>query len=308
MNGTLIRRAVAVSLFLAVIVVPRASAQAARVFLSGTGSDSGDCSNAATPCRSLQGAIDQAAAGAEVVIVSTGGYGGATITKSITVNAPTGVIAFVGRTITVTIGSTDTVTLRGLSMNGAVFGDNDGIAFTAGGTLNVENTVISSFAGNGVNDTAPGSKLWVHNCDVKKNQTGIYVLGASAVIENSRAVENTGGSGSGYGVAAINSATVAVRNSVAEGNAYGFYVFSNAAGSTELVVDSCMSTNNAYGLRSNGLGSVATILRAGQNIVMNNTTANLSTSFGAGLISYGGNRIGGATGGTTGFTSTVAQQ
>src|SRR5438094_10649098 len=151
MNGTLIRRAVVASLFLTVIVVPRGFA-AARVFLSGTGSDSGDCSNAATPCRSLQYAIDQAAPGAEVVVVSSGGYGGATITKSITVNAPTGVIAFVGRTITVNIASTDTVTLRGLSMNGAVFGDNDGIFFTAGGTLNIENTVIASFASNGIDD------------------------------------------------------------------------------------------------------------------------------------------------------------
>src|SRR6202022_212203 len=141
MNGTLLRRAVVVSLFLAVIAVLRGFAQAARVFLSGTGSDAADCSNAAAPCRSLQYAIDQAAAGAEVVIVSSGGYGGATITKSITVNAPTGVIAFVGRTITVSLGAvSDTVTLRGLSMNGATFGDVDGIAFTSGGTLNVENT------------------------------------------------------------------------------------------------------------------------------------------------------------------------
>src|SRR5437773_9379004 len=145
MNRSTIRRAVVVSLFLAVMVVPRGFAQAARVFLSGTGTDAGDCSNAAAPCRSLQYAIDQAAAGAEVVVVSSGGYGGAVITKSITVNAPTGVVAFVGRTITVTIANTDTVTLRGLSMNGAVFADQNGIAFAAGGTLNIENTVISSF-------------------------------------------------------------------------------------------------------------------------------------------------------------------
>src|ERR1700737_3205533 len=191
MNRTLIRRAVVVSLFLAVIAVLRGFAQAARVFLSGTGSDAGDCSNAAAPCRSLQYAINQAAAGAEVVIVSSGGYGGATITKSITVNAPTGVIAFVGRTITITIASTDTVTLRGLSMNGAVFGDADGIAFTAGGTLNIENTVVSSFASYGVNDSASGFKLWVNNCDIKKSGNGIGVVGASAVIENSRAVNNS---------------------------------------------------------------------------------------------------------------------
>src|SRR5438128_5580606 len=143
MNRSTIRRAVAVSLFLVVIVVPRASAQAARVFLSGTGSDAGDCSNAATPCRSLQYAIDQAAPGAEVVVVSSGGYGGATITKSITVNAPTGVIAFVGRKITVTIARTDTVNLRGLLMNGGVFGGPGGVVFTGGGSPDIEDYVIS---------------------------------------------------------------------------------------------------------------------------------------------------------------------
>src|SRR5438132_7865512 len=303
MNRSTIRRAVVVSLFLVVIVVPRGFAQAARVFLSGTGSDSGDCSNAATPCRSLQYAIDQAAAGAEVVIVSSGGYGGATITKPIAVNAPTGVIAFVGRTITVTIASTETVTLRGLSMNGAVFGDSDGINFTAGGTLNIENTVISSFSNAGVNDSAPGSNLWVYNCDFRKNFRGLSVLGAHAVIENSRSVKN-----SNIGMYADSSSTVAVRNSVAEGNSTGFSANSAAGTSTEMVVDSCMSTNNAYGLVSNqsGAGSIAT-LRPWQNIVMNNTIANLFTVFG-GLISQGGNRIGGATGGTTGFTGTVAQQ
>ena len=302
MNGILIRRAVVVSLFLAVIVVPRGFAQAARVFLSGTGSDAGDCSNAATPCRSLQGAIDQAAAGAEVVVVSSGGYGGATITKSITVNAPTGVIAFIGRTITVTIAGTDTVTLRGLSMNGAVFADPNGIAFTAGGTLNIENTVISSFGSQGILDTAAGSKLWVDNCDVRKSNRGIYVTGTSAVIENSRAVENVG-----YGITAADSANVLVRDSVSEGNSIGFLAAAATGTTTEMVVDSCLATKNGLGLRSAQGGSGSATLRAGQNVVMNNAT-NVSTFGGALLVSQSGNRVGGATGGTTGFTSTVAQQ
>src|SRR5438094_4532969 len=109
MNGALWRSLV-MSLSLVLLIAPRASAQAARVFLSGTGNDAGDCSNAATPCRSLQGAIDQAAAGAEVVVVSSGGYGGARITESITVNAPTGLTALLGRTIPVTIAGTDEAT------------------------------------------------------------------------------------------------------------------------------------------------------------------------------------------------------
>ena len=306
MNGTLIRRVAAVSLFLAVLVVPKASA-AARVFLSGTGVDSGDCTDAANPCRSLQYAIDQAAAGAEVVIVSSGGYGGATITKSISVNAPTGVVAFVGRTITVNIASTDTVTLRGLSMNGAVFGDANGIEFIAGGTLNVENTVISAFSAHGIKDKAWGSKLWVNNCDVKKASNGIFVSGpgTSAVIENSRSLDNFNA-----GMFADDSAIVVIRNSVAAGNltGTGFVALASLGATTEMIVDSCLSTNNARGLWSftSDANSVAT-LRAGQNIVMNNTQSNLVVSGAGFLISHGGNRVG-ATGGTTGFTSTEAQQ
>jgi len=303
MNGTLIRRAVFVSVFLAVLSAPRASA-AARVFLSGTGVDSGDCSDAANPCRSLQYSIDQAALGAEVVIVSSGGFGGAMITKSITVNAPTGVIAFVGRTITVTIGSTDTVTLRGLSMNGAVFGDSYGINFTAGGTLNIENTVISSFVSVGIRDYATGSQLWVHNCDVRKSTDGIVVTASSAVIENSRAVEN-----SDAGFYANDSSKVLIRNSVAQGNGVGYYANSQVGGSTELIVDSSVATNNGIGLSSLqfNAGSVAT-LRASECVVMNNSSENLKTYNGSFLVSYGGNRVGGATGGSTGFTGTNAQQ
>jgi hypothetical protein len=125
------------------------------------------------------------------------------------------------------------------------------------------------------------------------------VLEASAVIENLRAVENS------YGVYADSFSTVAIRNSVAEGNGVGFFAQATSITSTELVVDSCMSTNNAYGLQSS---SRTATLRAGQNIVMDNSVANLSTLASGSLISQGGNRIGGATGGTTGFTSTVAQQ
>jgi len=77
---------------------------------------------------------------------------------------------------------------------------------------------------------------------------------------------------------------------------------------TEMIVDSCLSTNNARGLWSftSDANSVAT-LRAGQNVVMNNTQSNLVVSGSGFLISHGGNRVG-ATGGTTGFTSTEAQQ
>ncbi|HVR38995.1 MAG TPA: hypothetical protein VMU84_07850, partial [Thermoanaerobaculia bacterium] len=111
---------IVVAALVAFLAVPLAHAQIARVFLSGTGSDASDCTNAATPCRSLQGAIDQAPPGAEVIVMASGGYGGATITKSISVNAASGVVAFVARTITINAPGS-TVVLRGLTMNGINF-------------------------------------------------------------------------------------------------------------------------------------------------------------------------------------------
>src|SRR5438105_13826167 len=109
------------------LVATSASAQVARVFLAGTGDDAGDCTNQSTPCRSLQGAVNQCPVDGEIIIVDNGGYGGATISKSLTVNAPAGVVAFIARTITVNVASADKVVLRGLTMNGIVFGDANGI-------------------------------------------------------------------------------------------------------------------------------------------------------------------------------------
>src|SRR5207249_9236153 len=154
-----------VGIVVCVLVATSASAQVARVFLAGTGDDAGDCTNQATPCRSLQGAVTACPVNGEIIILDNGGYGSANITKSLTVNASAGVVAFIARTITVNIGVTDKVVLRGLSMNGVVFGDYDGIAFTGGGTLVVENSVVAGFNTAGINQSTVGSHPTVHDSD-----------------------------------------------------------------------------------------------------------------------------------------------
>ena len=75
-----------------------------------------------------------------------------------------------------------------------------------------------------------------------------------------------------------------------------------------LIIDSCLLSHNDFGILSSQGGTAVATARVGESVVMSNVTANLST-FGTGqIISQGGNRVGGATGGTTGFTSTEAQQ
>src|SRR5437773_4073384 len=155
------------------------SGQVARVFLSATGNDLNDCSDVTTPCRSLQGAINQCPVNGEVIVISSGGFGAATITKSLTVNAPAGIVAFNARTIGVNIGATDKVILRGLTMNGAVFGDSVGINFSgsAGGTLVVENSVIAGFE-TGINVGA--GSLVIQNCEFRNNS--VHGLDSTGVL------------------------------------------------------------------------------------------------------------------------------
>src|SRR3712207_9308793 len=61
-----------------------ASAQATRTWVSGVGDDVNPCSRTA-PCKTFAGAISKTAAGGEMNVLDPGGFGGVTITKSITI-------------------------------------------------------------------------------------------------------------------------------------------------------------------------------------------------------------------------------
>src|SRR6202521_3735936 len=98
-----------------------ASAQATRTWVSGVGDDANPCSRTA-PCKTFAGAISRTAAGGEIDVLDPGGFGFLTITKALTIDG-TGtfgsVLASGVNGITVNAGATDSVNLRGLSINGA---------------------------------------------------------------------------------------------------------------------------------------------------------------------------------------------
>ena len=61
-----------------------ANAQATRTWVSGVGDDANPCTRTA-PCKSFAGAIGKTAAGGEINCLDAGGYGVATITKSLSI-------------------------------------------------------------------------------------------------------------------------------------------------------------------------------------------------------------------------------
>jgi hypothetical protein len=295
----------AAGIVVCLLVTTSASAQVARVFLAGTGNDAGDCSNQATPCRSLQGAVTACPVNGEIIILDNGGYGGATITKSLTVNASAGVVAFIARTITVNIGATDKVVLRGLSMNGVVFGDTWGIELAGGGTLVVENFVIAGFTnGAGILQTAAGSNLIVKNCEFRNNNSGVQndsnsSVTSTIVIENSRFEYNNFGVVPEFGAA-----NVSVRNSVVANNGVGVLAFSNSQTQPVLiVVDTCTIAHNTTGTKAQAYAGASATIRVTNSTIYHNGDGMLFYNPGA-IESYGNNRVTANTANST-FSGTV---
>jgi hypothetical protein len=123
---------------------------AQRTFVASYGSDGNACSLAA-PCRGFAAAITHTDPGGEIIVLDSAGYGTVTIDKSVSIIAPPGVYAgvsvFSGDGITIN-GAGVEVVLRGLTINGQ--GGDDGIFYTLGAKLHVENCVIAGMAGDGV--------------------------------------------------------------------------------------------------------------------------------------------------------------
>jgi Right handed beta helix region len=265
-------------LFIAGIVLGGVSndawAQSNRVFASArSGSDLNTCNNITTPCQTFQGAVNQVATGGTVIVLDTGGYGPVTIGKALTIDAPPGIVAFIhppsGIAVSVAAGATDTVVLRGLSLN---VGTGDGISVTSVGALYVENCTIVGFVSAGLRFAAAG-QLFVKDSTFSNNGgEGILVAPATGTASSSIDRCRLEGNGGPYQTGALvagDGATVTVRDSVASGNFRGFQAGTNTFQTVQLNVESCVSTGNVVGLFTKA--GTNTILRSSDTVVTNNT-------------------------------------
>jgi hypothetical protein len=167
----------AAALFCSLVPAP-AQAQRARVFVSVNGVDGNPCT-AGSPCRTFQFAHDTVAAGGEIDVLDTGGYGRLEITKAISIVNPTGVAASIavasGETaINVVAGPSDVISLRGLTLDGNGVGDT-GVFFNAGGGLEMADCVVRGYiAGVAFEPGNPGT-LALSNVSVSNTRYGITI-------------------------------------------------------------------------------------------------------------------------------------
>jgi hypothetical protein len=262
-------------------------AQATRTWVSGVGDDANPCSRTA-PCKTFAGAISKTAAGGEIDALDPAGFGGVTITKAITLDGSTalsGVLVSGTNGITVNAGAGDRIILRGLDVNGINNMGLDGIHFSAGKSLYVENCTITSFNGNGINMNGAGH-LFVANTLIRGN-TGDGILIGAAVGRVFASLDGVHAHENANGVHAKGNVVMTARNSSVSGNTgAGFWAEGSPA---EMSLDGSRALNGGTGIRSSG----GAMVRMMSMTISGNTTQGLLAETGGQIVPFTDNLIAG---------------
>ena len=272
MSKMTMRLLVASAFALALHAAP-AQAQLARSFVSNALGNDGNAPNCNrnTPCRTFQVAHDSTLANGEITVLDPGGYGAVTINRTISIIndgvGEAGVLVSGGATgILVNANADDSVSLRGLTIKGIGFGGGNGIAFTTGKSLTVENCAIRNLDGTGAGNGIvfhphASSSLAVTKTIVADNSAiGVDIAprgsGTVGVVLNRVEIYNSGGDGfSMNGRSGTGTVNATVTGSVSAGNAgTGFFVLTNdgLAAVSLMLVRSVAANSGGAGLSVEG--------------------------------------------------------
>jgi len=254
-----------------------AHAQATRTWVSGVGDDANPCSRTA-PCKTWAGAISKTTAGGEIDGLDPGGFGGLTITKSITLDGGGGQVVSTLVTgtngITVAAGSNDVVIIRNVRFQGNLGnGSSPGTAgltaiqFSSGAVLSIENCAITGFNSAGIGaSTSANAVLNVINTTISNTANGINLAPTGGTLNgvmDHSTIEDV--SSNGVTTGSGSSVIFTIRNSNIV-NAMGVGVNSGGSG-TVLDVDSSSVSNDNTGFMTTG-GTI----RISRNVIYDNNT------------------------------------
>ena len=184
----------AVVVLTALAIPASASAQATRTWVSGVGDDANPCSRTA-PCKTFAGAISKTANGGEINCLDPGGFGGVTITKSLTIKChytEGGVLVSGTNAIVINAAATDTVTLRGLDINGIGTGAQtslSGIKVLSAARVNVFDSEIYRFrAGVAIVPTSAQTRTVLKRNHIHDNGVGVINAPGNSAVQFTTAV------------------------------------------------------------------------------------------------------------------------
>jgi len=283
-----------------------ASAQAPRTWVSGVGDDVNPCSRTA-PCKTFAGAISRTAAGGEIDALDPGGFGAVTIVKAITIDGGGGQVASVlvngTNGIVVQAGASDVVILRNLRINGIVQnpqggGGINGIRWTSGKTLHIENCVIFGFNNNGIDIAkGDGGNAAVINTIVENNaNAGLKNENSSMTVNVS--IDRSQFEGNQFGIWSGSFSKITTTNSDASGGSYGFITQSGLGTSENNISNTTANNDSAAGVASGGGATASTVRIIG--VTLFNDGTGLTIGLNGSVLTGGGNSnpSGGAPSGT----------
>jgi hypothetical protein len=231
-------------------------AQAPRTFVSAAGSDSNNCTIVATPCRHFAAAYAATAPNGEIYVLDPANYGALTITGPVSIEGHGWAsIAAVsgGAAITINANPGDKINIIGVVLDGTALSGTTGIQFNSGGSLNVKDSVIRNFGGNGI--------LFQPNASSKLS------VSDTLLADNGARGIDLAPTGSGLVTAAFNRVK-------ADNNSAQAIIFDGSAssgGSITAAVSECVFSDNGFGVTvSSSSGHTVAKVTLFQSIVANN--------------------------------------
>jgi len=280
------------------------AAPQARIWVSGKGQDTAGCGSPVSPCRTLQFAHDNVSSGGQIDILDPAGYGAIKITKAVRiVNDGVGTASVLAQAgldaISISAGPNDAIFLRGLNIDGGGVGHR-GIDFLSGGSLEVMDTGIRYFSGNGIalEQSAVGRFRFKNVIASENGGDGLIVIpqntsSANVVIHDSTFSHNSG-SGVNIDASSANVITMTLSDSAVDFNqvaGVNIGTVQNTTNGDEVILDNVTITHNPIGVAIHGAPS--TVLRynmfIGRSLMSYNATCLSVAFFGGAISSYGDN-------------------
>jgi hypothetical protein len=302
---------VAAALALAV-TLPAAPAQAqTRVFVSAAGSDSNNCLNTQTPCRHFQQAYNKMPNGGEIDVLDPANYGSLTVTHTLsivgrgwaTLSPVSGSAA-----ITINAGSSDTISIIGVQLDGAGLTNTNGIVLNSGGSLVVADSVLRNFSGTStfgcgilMQPSTGTLDFSITNTTVSNNGfVGIFYEPSSGSPNANGFIDHVVVTANGFqginfftGLASGGTTVFTVSNSIASDNLVGVIV-SNSGSPTSTIkasIDNVSASGNSWGVQAFASANVLlsrSVITGNTTGVQNGTSSNTFYSFGNNQIGLNG--------------------
>lgn len=252
---------------LAMIFLCAAQAAAQPVtYVSGKGTDKGDCSSPANPCRTFQYAVNQTASGGEVKALDPANYSPVTINKSITITGVDG---------------------AGIDTNGGT-AISIATAIPTRLVIRLDRLILQNVSGSSTTGIFIGNPmdwegtLWVAHCNIEGYSTGIAVFRATLVATDTAISRNNTGisvlragatldhvllSGNKTSGVAAGLASLTVVDTTATGNGDGFTIGSTVSSFARSTI-----TANTVGIDFGSPPGPGNAISFGNNHIKGNVT------------------------------------